>query len=755
MVSVTAVTATAATTSMVNSRPSRICHFYQRGACRNGTQCRFRHVEPKPKAAGPSALDLLWSELAQHPAWQVKECAADATNRPTVSVAVPPSDPEFPFDLAALQFAITATDQVLGPMRSKHPTSFPFQVRVTNTDIPPGIVSNIQSALNRYTAKHPAVSVCSVLEWVDSMLEQILAQTPAPTVRFVSLGASSSADVSPLTPPSPSREPLAVPAPTPAVEPPVVQDPRRAAELQQLERRFQRSWRCLESTGPHATRVQFDLSVVEPEYTLPNRDFKLSLTVPLTYPADKCQLAIDYCNSEAAIDQAHRQHIAAAFLDHAVAYPHKPLIHVLSWLNRNLQPLLTADILSESTASDNSAPPMECISTPSDHSMFLPPDPEVVEITKALTGQSVSSVRRPAGDASNEEALTTASPGPEVAEYEPPKQGRFTTPSHKGIQLRVSMIEVRDIELLVCSQLSVMVQCDRCRRHNELRRIRPTWEQSHSSAMPWDNDNAQWTDCQTCHLALGVRFRPDLLAPNAAAPLGWFSLGYVDCANCTPVDQLPSTYQVVCAQCQHENAPPHIPLLLTQPSPFGTLPDHSSSKKTHPLTSVGAHTATRTQCAKCHHWMHLLMPTIVWQRLTPGWPLEPPDGWDQRPKRKPVKSDIVPGQPLPHNGTCKHYKQSNRWFRFPCCGKLYPCDTCHNDQETHPSEQANRIVCGFCSREQPFQSKSISCSHCLHKYVKFLDGRAFWEGGTGMREKSKMNRKDSHKYKGLNKTKAK
>ncbi|KAJ1974273.1 hypothetical protein H4R34_004778 [Dimargaris verticillata] len=740
---------------MSNPHRLRICHFYQRGACRNGAQCRFQHVEPKPKVARPSASDILGSELAQHPTWQV-ESPTNTTDHPTVSVTVPPSDPEFPFDLAALQFEITTTDHALDPARPRPPTTFPFQVRVTNTDIPPGIVSNIQSALNRYTAKHPAVSVCTALEWVDSMLEQILAKTPAPAVRFVALGASPSTDISALPQPSsPPRELLTTLAATAGVEPPLAQNPRRAAELQQLERRFQGSWRSLESTDPHATRVQWDLSVVEPEYTLPNRDFKLSLTVPLTYPTDKCRLAIDYCNPEATIDPTRRQHIAAAFLDHAVEYPHKPLIHVLSWLNRNLQLLLTAEIPLEASASASVAPPMERMSTPSDRLMFLPPDPEVVEITKALAGQSISPARQPAHGSGDEEPFSTASAGSEVSGHEPPKQGRFTTPSHKGIQLRVSLIEARDIELLICSQLSVMVQCDRCRRHNELRRIKPTWEQSHSSAMPWDHDNAQWTDCQTCHLALGVRFRPDLLALNAAAPLGWFSLGYVDCANCTPVDQLPSTYQVVCAQCQHENAPPHIPLLLTQPSPFGTLPDHSSSKKTHPLTSVGSHTATRTQCAKCHHWMHLLMPTIVWQRLTPGWPLEPPEGWDQRPKRKPAKSDIVPGQPLPLNGTCKHYKQSNRWFRFPCCGKLYPCDTCHNDQETHPSEQANRIVCGFCSREQQFQSKSIACSHCLHKYVKFLDGRAFWEGGTGMRDKSKMNRKDSHKYKGLAKTKAK
>lgn len=39
--------------------------------------------------------------------------------------------------------------------------------------------------------------------------------------------------------------------------------------------------------------------------------------------------------------------------------------------------------------------------------------------------------------------------------------------------------------------------------------------------------------------------------------------------------------------------------------------------------------------------------------------------------------------------------------RFPCCGKLYPCDKCHDEKEVdHEMELANRMLCGFCSKEQ-------------------------------------------------------
>jgi hypothetical protein len=30
------------------------------------------------------------------------------------------------------------------------------------------------------------------------------------------------------------------------------------------------------------------------------------------------------------------------------------------------------------------------------------------------------------------------------------------------------------------------------------------------------------------------------------------------------------------------------------------------------------------------------------------------------------------GQPLPNNGTCAHNKNSAKWLRFTCCGKVFP-----------------------------------------------------------------------------------
>jgi len=50
------------------------------------------------------------------------------------------------------------------------------------------------------------------------------------------------------------------------------------------------------------------------------------------------------------------------------------------------------------------------------------------------------------------------------------------------------------------------------------------------------------------------------------------------------------------------------------------------------------------------------------------------------------KFEFKVGFPLPSNGSCKHYKGSNRYFRFTCCGKAYPCDECHDRVEKHEME---------------------------------------------------------------------
>ncbi|KAI5286069.1 hypothetical protein KEM52_002155, partial [Ascosphaera acerosa] len=76
--------------------------------------------------------------------------------------------------------------------------------------------------------------------------------------------------------------------------------------------------------------------------------------------------------------------------------------------------------------------------------------------------------------------------------------------------------------------------------------------------------------------------------------------------------------------------------------------------------------------------------------------------------------------------------------------RVYPCDKCHDAAAGHPNEHANRMICGFCSREQNYRPET--CGVC-RAVLTGKTGSGFWEGGKGTRDRVRMSRKDPRKYK--------
>lgn len=63
---------------------------------------------------------------------------------------------------------------------------------------------------------------------------------------------------------------------------------------------------------------------------------------------------------------------------------------------------------------------------------------------------------------------------------------------------------------------------------------------------------------------------------------------------------------------------------------------------------------------------------------------------------------------------------------------------------------AKRMICGHCSRQQPF-SKDKPCSHC-HLPLTGKVNSSHWNGGKGCRDKTTMARNERRKHAGSNKT---
>jgi uncharacterized CHY-type Zn-finger protein len=83
-----------------------------------------------------------------------------------------------------------------------------------------------------------------------------------------------------------------------------------------------------------------------------------------------------------------------------------------------------------------------------------------------------------------------------------------------------------------------------------------------------------------------------------------------------------------------------------------------------------------------------------------------------RAEESPTRKFKV-GVALPMNGACKHYKKSFRWLKYPCCNEWYACNQCHDSRVTNhergSEDEADVMLCGFCSVEQSLHAVCCSC----------------------------------------------
>lgn len=261
---------------------------------------------------------------------------------------------------------------------------------------------------------------------------------------------------------------------------------------------------------------------------------------------------------------------------------------------------------------------------------------------------------------------------------------------------------------LSCQKLQVVIMCDRCKTRHDLTTLA---------------NRLNLATCTKCQQVQELTFQPSLLHPHS------FILGYVHLLHCQIIDLplISCEFSISCLNCSRQ------------------------------CNLSGIHYSLQriTWCPFCNSKMSVTIQGVRFLHLQANETLEKYQTHSVKLNSKFVKNQILPvqlGKPLPANGTCKHYKQSFRWLRFPCCGKAYPCDICHNEKESdHEMKLATRMICGFCAREQPY-TKDKECIGCNAYVTK--KSSTHWEGGKGCRDKIKMSKTDKHKYCGTNKTKS-
>jgi uncharacterized CHY-type Zn-finger protein len=301
--------------------------------------------------------------------------------------------------------------------------------------------------------------------------------------------------------------------------------------------------------------------------------------------------------------------------------------------------------------------------------------------------------------------------------------------SRASTHIRLLGLELNGIGVAKCESISLLVQCNKCRETTQIENINGTSENEQISEQAFEKEpfGSRKTECRKCRAVLGMVFLNPLFYTQCP------TVGKLQMLNCTPIEVISMTVSPICISCDEES-----------PRLFKTL---------LPSTSISQN------CRKCHVPLRISGSGARFLRIGQGGVTDDFSGQlfaNQRATANKIKEEaFIPGQPLPRRGTCKHYGKSYRWFRFPCCLRAYPCDTCHEDQKTddHEMIRANRMICGFCAKEQLFSEKG--CIQCRSDLVAGSSS-GFWEGGTGTRSTTLMSRKDGKKHKNsINKTKSK
>ncbi|KAJ8344051.1 hypothetical protein SKAU_G00313800 [Synaphobranchus kaupii] len=274
----------------------------------------------------------------------------------------------------------------------------------------------------------------------------------------------------------------------------------------------------------------------------------------------------------------------------------------------------------------------------------------------------------------------------------------------RGTEVRLQGLELgEETATVVARQIAITLQCSRCKVTADL---------TLTGRLPCT------AQCEKCGSSISAGFRPSLLHHYSSV------LGFLDLSGAVPVDLVLQDCEMLvgCLTCSQEG-----PLQLS----------YGQSREVN--------------CQHCHTRLRVLVESTLFQRLQPRPRTQAGRGDEGRGSgRYPRDPAVQRGKPLPEKGTCKHYKQSQRWLRFSCCGRAYPCNVCHDEDQDHPMELATRMICGHCANEQAYSSGKpcISCGGMMTRSFR----TNHWEGGQGCRNKGKMNRNDPQKYSSTNKT---
>ncbi|KAJ5755748.1 hypothetical protein N7533_005291 [Penicillium manginii] len=632
----------------------------------------------------------------------------------TLTFGLTPSDPDFPFELDSLQCVLHIPNSFPGTGR---PT-----LTVTNPEMEPAYQQNISKgfddAVDFTLRTNGRGTLLSWLNVLDRQLERLLTTLErGPKLTFVANLGNNSGSREPISSEKVAPAPAKLPEtkvhvqalkpkpvtlrPTYTAEQRASAEKRRSTDTKQLEARLGRL--------PLFQKRSENSFIIPIQPNKPDRLPRslqsvktVKLLIPQLYPLEHSSIEIQ------GVDSPEARSVETGFVQWFEKNTQMNLVSQINYLGSNMHSFAKTPLpevaeqmqhehiqedeeeTSQQVENEISEEPVGDRDRPHLHVIPRPPEWSVQESHSDSDMTDDSSYDEDEEEDEEGEETDGGAPVPVALD----------TPG-RGVALSFPFLELYGIELLELIRLAVTIKCDRCKDSMDIKNV-PHLKDA--------KDTPKIESCKKCSNAMSIGFRRQLMHSHANRA------GYLDLEGCTIVDLLTSNFLPTCAECSTEYHAPGV-------------------------SAVRAESAMAI-CRHCHRKMVFKIPEVKFL-LVSSASVSSRSGLALKKRPKEVLG-IVAGQELPRRGRCQHYGKSYRWFRFSCCSKVFRCDKCHDAETDHPNEHANRMICGFCSREQIYRPEN--CGICRATLIGKA-GSGFWEGGKGTRNRALMSRKDPRKYK--------
>jgi hypothetical protein len=488
--------------------------------------------KPVPRAQSENPREFQLGQIRRRFSPKETRPSGSAAGTTLLRFSLTPSDPDFPFEMTALECALS--------IPPGYPSS-PPTLRVENKDIPRGFAINVEKGFDDFVKEKESTTLLELMKSLDKHLEEFLSAEKADTVKIV-LNKDTRHISTPSrvieAPVQPKSVPQAAEPPKAAPSAPVVSftteekaeaGKRREAETRQLEARmgrlplYKKSGDGIAYTIPVEPRKRAEL----PDAI---RGVKVvQLFVPKLYPLEPCRIRLE------GVDAPEAKAVEAGFEQKVLETKALNLMGHINYLAQNMH-VLAKKVLEEKKPVPLKQEPDPVVeqplgardgkgkSVPSEdedeksHIQYItrPPEWTIVNAEDAEDSDSDSMYSYDSGDESSDG-------GAEVPRDEDDhEEGDSKAPAanqERGTAISFPFIELHGIELLEVTTLNITVKCSRCKEITEVKGLKTGVLKTQS--------------CRKCATALNVTFRKDLVhAHNVRA-------GFLDLEGCVVGDMLP------------------------------------------------------------------------------------------------------------------------------------------------------------------------------------------------------------------------